>query len=92
MIMMLVLEQEIMMVLYIQAASTVFPLWDLRSAGGARTWGLPYWQGEYYRYLILVIVVVVVVVVVVVMVVLVVVVMVVLVVVEIIMLSVGKIL
>ena len=32
-----------------QAASTVFPLRDVRSAGGAGAWGLPHWQREHYR-------------------------------------------
>ena len=34
---------------YTQAASTVFPLRDVRSAGRAGAWGLPHWQGEHYR-------------------------------------------
>ena len=34
----------------------MFPLWDVRSARWARAWGLPHWQGEYYRCLLLVVV------------------------------------
>ena len=33
----------------IQAASAVFPVWDLRSSSWASAWGLPHWQGEHYR-------------------------------------------